>query len=92
MIGVHVNMVKVHTHGTTLKYLVGAILPSCLVVSHEDYHKLYPMGDLLIRLVREMGYMHLQATKPDTIGGRYFFTNSYNYFPINQSFNSSDLI
>lgn len=47
--------------------LVGAIFPS-LVVDNEHYSKLYPLSHHISRLVEEMGYLHIQASKPDTLG------------------------
>lgn len=68
ILGVHVNMIAASTVGTNLKLMLGAILPAGIVVSKEDQKKLYPLGDLMSTLLRETGYMHLQSTKPDTIG------------------------
>lgn len=54
--------------GPNLKLLLGAFLPSGIVVSYEDQEKLYPLKEKLGMFARETGYLHLQATKPDTIG------------------------
>jgi len=47
--------------------ILGTIFPS-LVVANEHYSKMYPFKYHMQRLIEEMGYMHLQATKPDTAG------------------------
>lgn len=47
--------------------LVGAFIPS-LVVDSEHYSKMYPLGSHFLYTLQETGYMHIQATKPDTIG------------------------
>ena len=31
-------------------------------------HKLYPLGNLFSDIMLEMGYLHLQPTKPNTVG------------------------
>ncbi|KRT82088.1 hydrolase, partial [Oryctes borbonicus] len=50
-----------------LKLLLGSIFPS-LVVNKEHESKMYPLSNVLEFTLRESGYMHLQSTKPDTIG------------------------
>jgi len=47
--------------------LLGIIFPS-FVVDKEHYSKMYPFKYHMHRLLEETGYMHLQATKPDTAG------------------------
>ena len=48
---------------------VGAYFPSLVFDEPEIEHKkLYPQWNRFQFLIRESGYMHLQATKPDTIG------------------------
>lgn len=49
------------------KYIIGSLFPS-LVVEDKHRHRMYPLKDLFSYLLRESGYFHLQATKPDTIG------------------------
>ncbi|KAK9732161.1 Epoxide hydrolase N terminus [Popillia japonica] len=49
------------------KLLLGSIFPS-LVVSKEHESKMYPLANVFQFSLRESGYMHLQATKPDTVG------------------------
>lgn len=50
-----------------LWWLIGAFVPQ-LVVENQYYSRMYPLSDHLSRILEEMGYMHIQATKPDTIG------------------------
>ncbi|KAF7394498.1 hypothetical protein HZH66_007672 [Vespula vulgaris] len=47
--------------------ILGAFFPS-LVVDKQYEHKIYPLTNYFYRLIEETGYLHLQATKPDTIG------------------------
>lgn len=68
VLGVHLNMVPLSTPGVTLKTVLGSVLPAGLVVSQADQAKLYPLSNKLSLILRETGYMHIQATKPDTIG------------------------
>lgn len=65
--GFHSNMCTVQTLRSFLWTLVGVIYPDA-VVRKEHYHRVYPMGTNFARLLKETGYLHLQATKPDTIG------------------------
>lgn len=50
-----------------VQMLVGVVAPS-LVLHPTDYHKIYPLSEKLSAMIGETGYMHLQATKPDTVG------------------------
>lgn len=47
--------------------LLGSILP-WLVVDNEHYSRMYPLSNQLKYIIEESGYLHVQATKPDTIG------------------------
>ncbi|XP_018570501.1 juvenile hormone epoxide hydrolase 1 [Anoplophora glabripennis] len=67
IIGVHSNMCSTLTPLAQLKTIIGSYFPS-LVISEESEHKLYPLSEKYLYLVLETGYLHLQATKPDTIG------------------------
>nr|QPN96961.1 juvenile hormone epoxide hydrolase [Macrobrachium rosenbergii] len=68
ILGVHLNMVAVNTPGPNIKLILGAVLPAGIVVAEKDQDKLYPLGDKFSMIARETGYLHLQATKPDTVG------------------------
>ena len=52
---------------TMFRQIMGALFPS-LLYSEFEYKHLVPASNLFMRLIREMGYFHLQATKPDTVG------------------------
>ena len=52
-----------------IKFFVGMYFPSLVFGNPEkDYNKIYPFLDKFYFSVRESGYMHIQATKPDTVG------------------------
>lgn len=68
VLGVHINMITANTAGTNFKLVLGSILPAGLLVAEEDQDKLYPLGERVSMMARETGYLHIQATKPDTIG------------------------
>ncbi|XP_042223741.1 juvenile hormone epoxide hydrolase 1-like [Homarus americanus] len=67
-LGVHLNMISVRTNAVSLKMILGAYLPAGVLVAKEDQDKIYPLSNLYSMILRESGYAHLQATKPDTIG------------------------
>ena len=68
--GVHVTMNGIPMDTLSiLKLLIGGYFPSLIFDEPEiEYKKLYPLWDSFKWVLRESGYMHLQATKPDTIG------------------------
>lgn len=70
LIGVHVTLPTAKiTLYTLLKVVLGYVLPSAVYENPtEDVDKVYPLFEKLLVLLRESGYLHLQATKPDTIG------------------------
>ncbi|KAL0860489.1 hypothetical protein ABMA27_009867 [Loxostege sticticalis] len=69
------NVLGFHTNFPTLTFssraslyvFLGSFWPS-LVVEPELESRLYPLGKHVSHLLEESGYMHIQATKPDTIG------------------------
>ncbi|GAB6023970.1 hypothetical protein CHUAL_008699 [Chamberlinius hualienensis] len=63
----HMTVAMGRDKWTHLKTFIGTVFPS-LVVDDKDYSKLYPLKDQFLKLMRESGYMHIQATKPDTVG------------------------
>jgi len=68
--GLHINMALASPTdypGIMVQMLVGALFPS-LVMTPADQHKIYPIGEKFMDLLQESGYMHIQATKPDTVG------------------------
>ncbi|CAJ0968290.1 unnamed protein product [Ranitomeya imitator] len=69
--GLHLNFVILPTGGLArLKsLLIGRYLPWLVWLTREDVRRLYPyMEKNVFRIMRETGYLHIQATKPDTIG------------------------
>ncbi|KAK7065570.1 epoxide hydrolase [Halocaridina rubra] len=68
VLGVHVNMIAINSAGPNMKLILGALLPAGIIVAEEDQHKVYPLKEKFSYLIQETGYMHLQASKPDTIG------------------------
>ncbi|RLU21450.1 hypothetical protein DMN91_005823 [Ooceraea biroi] len=67
IIGVHTNMCVVPFMPGFLWIAIGSVFPS-LVVDKEHYSKMYPLSYHMTRIIEESGYMHLQASKPDTAG------------------------
>ncbi|XP_011171353.1 juvenile hormone epoxide hydrolase 1 [Solenopsis invicta] len=67
--GSHMNMCvgNFMSKSSMLWTLIGSYFPS-LVVESEYADRMYPLGHHMSRLLEESGYMHLQASKPDTIG------------------------
>ncbi|KAL6429368.1 hypothetical protein ACFW04_008209 [Cataglyphis niger] len=67
ILGAHMNMCSSQGKSNMLRWLFGALVPQ-LVVENQYYSRMYPLSDHLSRLIEETGYLHIQATKPDTIG------------------------
>lgn len=67
VLGLHSNACVVLSPMAVLKHILGAIHPP-LLVEQPMAHKMYPIKNLLTFLYQESGYLHLQATKPDTVG------------------------
>ena len=63
-------MAIINTPMASLKAFIGSFFPS-LVIEKEHQHLLYPLSEKLETLLRETGYLHLQATKPDTLGSAF---------------------
>lgn len=68
VIGYHSNMcVAFNSAAGVLKTIIAANFPSYFVEKeYEDFH--FPYGEKMSNIILESGYMHLQSTKPDTIG------------------------
>ncbi|CAG9792548.1 unnamed protein product [Diatraea saccharalis] len=67
VLGYHSNMVAILSPTITFFELLGSIYPP-LVVDSKLADRLYPQSDMYSFLMEESGYLHIQATKPDTIG------------------------
>ncbi|XP_056616588.1 epoxide hydrolase 1 isoform X2 [Triplophysa dalaica] len=68
--GLHLNMITAKTSSVgLLSILVGRYLPFLVGFTKEDVKRLYPfMEKNIYEMLRESGYLHIQATKPDTAG------------------------
>lgn len=69
--GLHLSMVfaRAGSTMTILSLIVGRYLPFLVGFTREDVRRLYPyMEKNVYEMLRETGYMHIQATKPDTAG------------------------
>nr|WCC58163.1 carboxylesterase [Pharsalia antennata] len=67
VIGLHSNFCFVNTALAHAKLIFGSFFP-WLIVEEDIYDKVYPLSDKYMGWIEEAGYMHIQATKPDTVG------------------------
>jgi juvenile hormone epoxide hydrolase len=67
VLGVHSNMCMVNSFWSTIKLFLYSFYPT-LLVKPEHVNKIYPMSAKFVNRLLESGYMHIQATKPDTVG------------------------
>lgn len=68
--GLHLN-VCMSNRGfkVLLSLLIGPYLPFLVGLSREDVRRLFPFFEKnVFQMLRESGYLHIQATKPDTAG------------------------
>lgn len=71
ILGFHSNMCySFFTIKGVIKDILSSIAPwvPSWYVRPEHYDRVFPISSKYATAIREMGYMHLQATKPDTIG------------------------
>ncbi|XP_076831248.1 epoxide hydrolase 1 [Brachyhypopomus gauderio] len=69
--GLHLNMITGQAPGTMTLFslVIGRYLPFLVGFTREDVKRMYPyMEKNVYELLRESGYLHIQATKPDTAG------------------------
>ncbi|XP_041980161.1 LOW QUALITY PROTEIN: juvenile hormone epoxide hydrolase-like [Aricia agestis] len=66
ILGFHTNMPMSRMPISVAKYLVVSLFPSYFV--EEKNVERVSFKQVITQLIREFGYYHLQATKPDTIG------------------------
>ncbi|XP_061563083.1 epoxide hydrolase 1 [Cololabis saira] len=69
--GLHVNFAPPSKPGLMmgLSVMLGHRFPKLFGFTEMDLQRLYPCKEkLLVESVKESGYMHIQATKPDTVG------------------------
>lgn len=71
VIGYHSSMCVAVTPGAFLKGFIAKVLPQ-LFIPEEFESFVFPISDKWKFLIEESGYLHLQATKPDTIGTTQF--------------------
>lgn len=64
---VHSNMCIVMSGWSTFKTILYSVVPS-LITTKETYPLMYPLKKHWGLLLKESGYFHIQATRPDTIG------------------------
>lgn len=64
------------TTGSLIEF-IGSLYPP-LVVDADLADRMYPLGKKYSWLLEESGYMHLQASKPDTVGK--FITELSSYY------------
>ncbi|XP_012286942.1 juvenile hormone epoxide hydrolase 1 [Orussus abietinus] len=67
VIGVHSNMCMSMATSVYIWTAIGSFIPS-LVVDKDHYSRMYPISYHWSRVLEESGYMHIQASKPDTVG------------------------
>ena len=67
IIGHHTNMAVSQTPSTMIKSFLTLLSPRLVLEPHEDA-MIVPYTGKLLHALRETGYLHLQATRPDTVG------------------------
>lgn len=67
VLGMHSNMCFVNTPLSNLITFIASYYPR-LIIDKEHESLVYPMSSYFKRIIEETGYMHIQATKPDTVG------------------------
>lgn len=65
--GYHSTDCAVYTPYALMKLLIASVAPKFFVEPNTKEF-FFPLGEVFRRALRESGYMHIQATKPDTIG------------------------
>uniref|UniRef100_A0A8C6WFU7 Epoxide hydrolase n=1 Tax=Neogobius melanostomus TaxID=47308 RepID=A0A8C6WFU7_9GOBI len=68
--GLHLNMFTTRRgYKELLSLVIGPYLPFLVGLTREDVRRLFPFFEKNVwEILRETGYMHIQATKPDTAG------------------------
>ncbi|CAH0697445.1 unnamed protein product [Spodoptera exigua] len=67
VLGYHTNLAVTLAPTSIVLWVLGSVFPP-LVVDPDLADRMYPILEHVYWLVRETGYFHLQATKPDTLG------------------------
>lgn len=71
MKGLHLNFAPPSKPGLsiTLSIMLGRRFPKLFGFTDVDIQRLFPfMEKQVVESIKESGYMHIQATKPDTVG------------------------
>lgn len=68
VLGYHSNMCVANTPLANIKTAIASMRPSLFIENEKLASWIYPFGPKFLELLQESGYMHIQATKPDTIG------------------------
>ncbi|XP_006871197.1 PREDICTED: epoxide hydrolase 1 [Chrysochloris asiatica] len=67
--GLHLNMAFVMKNSFFLTLMLGRRFQGFLGCTETDIERLFPFKEKVLNsIVRESGYMHIQSTKPDTVG------------------------
>lgn len=69
--GLHVNFAPPSKPGLLMVFslMFGRFFPKLFGFTSMDIKRLFPCKEqLLLESIKESGYMHIQATKPDTVG------------------------
>ncbi|XP_046395927.1 juvenile hormone epoxide hydrolase 1-like [Ischnura elegans] len=68
VLGFHSNVCFAFGPMTMFKLVLGAFTWPTLFADEVSVSHLYPLSKTFSKVMRESGYMHIQATKPDTVG------------------------
>ena len=69
MKGLHLNMAFVLRNFDTLTLFLGPRFQKLFGYTERDVELMFPLKEkILYSIMRESGYMHIQSTKPDTVG------------------------
>lgn len=67
VLGYHSNMCVINTPKANIKSMIASFYPSAFLTKKQmGFH--FPLSKYWMNFIYETGYLHLQATKPDTIG------------------------
>jgi juvenile hormone epoxide hydrolase len=67
VVAVHMNMCTSAHSRTNVRILLASFYPT-LFMDQIEADKSYPMSKFWSNILEETGYMHIQSTKPDTVG------------------------
>ena len=61
-------MIFMSVPAVNLRTMLAPLAPAGLLGPAEEVAKMLPLGEKIGDLFFEMGYAHIQASKPDTVG------------------------